>query len=559
MNSAPIALFVYNRLEHLIQTIEALKKNVLASESELFIFSDGPKKGGGEKVQCVRDYVKEIDGFRTVKIYESTDNKGLAYSIIDGVTRIVNKYGRVIVVEDDLVTSPYFLQYMNDALNIYENDEKVACVHGYNYPIEGLPETFFIRGADCWGWATWKRAWFFFEPSGKVLLAELKRRRLEASFDFGGHASYTKMLRDQIAKKNNSWAIRWYASAFLRDMLCLYPGKTLVRNIGFDEQGTHCRTPTECFDSELAQSRINVERLALTEEQKCRKKYEDYFKGLSGKKKHKRFIVREEKDGVTKIRIGGVLSLRFGKRKKYGFFGDYSSFSEALRKANGYAQSNILDATIQATLKVKVGEVAFERDSVTFDHVEYSFPMLAALQKVGIEFGFLNVLDFGGALGSHYFQNRTFLSPIRIKKWTVVEQPHYVEAGNLQIADGTLGFAYSIDDVKDANVLILSSVVQYLEEPYAWIQRLLEKNIEYVIVDRTAFNMELRDRLTLQVVSPSIYEASYPAWFLNKEKFLTCFLPTYDVMLEWDGFDVVNVPSMFKGFLFKLRHRSSRQ
>ncbi len=150
---APITLFVYNRLSHTKQTINALKKNKLAEQSELIIFSDSFKNSDDKKkVNQVREYIRSIKGFKGVEIIERPDNFGLANSIIDGVTRVVNQYGKVIVLEDDLVTSSFFLEYMNNALLCYEDDPQVISIHGYNYPISDLPEIFFIKGADCWGW-----------------------------------------------------------------------------------------------------------------------------------------------------------------------------------------------------------------------------------------------------------------------------------------------------------------------------------------------------------------------------------------------------------------------
>ena len=240
MTLAPIALFVFNRLEHTRQTIDALQKNVLADQSDLIIFSDAPKtEAKYEAVREVREYIHQIDGFKTVTIVERPINLGLANSVIDGVTSVVNRYRRVIVLEDDMVTSIYFLQYMNDGLNQYEKNEDVASIHGYVYPIDGLPETFFLRGADCWGWATWKDKWAMFEPDGIRLLDELKRRNLTKRFDFNSTYFYSKMLADQISGKNNSWAVRWHASAFLNNKYTLYPGKSLVLNIGNDGSGTH--------------------------------------------------------------------------------------------------------------------------------------------------------------------------------------------------------------------------------------------------------------------------------------------------------------------------------
>jgi len=259
MNYAPIVLFVYNRPQHAILTIEALKKNKLARESILYVFSDAPK-GATEifSVQKVRDFINNIQGFKSVNIVERNKNMGLANSIIDGVTKVCDEHGKVIVVEDDLVTSPYFLSYMNDALNLYEHNERVISIHGYVYPVEeDLPETFFLPGADCWGWATWRRGWALFNSDGETLLDELKSRKLIKNFDFNGSHPYSKMLEGQIKGANNSWAVRWYASAFLANKLTLYPGRSLVHNIGNDNSGTHCGT-TRNHDSELSQVPIEL-------------------------------------------------------------------------------------------------------------------------------------------------------------------------------------------------------------------------------------------------------------------------------------------------------------
>lgn len=276
---APIVLFVYNRPWHTQQTIEALQKNELASESEVFIFSDAAKnEQSTKKVIEVRNYIKKITGFKKITIIERDTNWGLANSIIDGVTKIVNEYGKIIVLEDDLETSPYFLKFMNESLNIYQFDEKVACIHGYIYPIENLPETFFIRGADCWGWATWKRGWEIFESDGQQLLNEVKRKNLQKEADFDNSYGYTKMLQEQIKGKNSSWAVRWYFSAFLKEMLCLYPGKSYVQNIGNDNSGTHCSI-TDDYQI-IFPDRYHLEKISVVEDQKSRKKMEHFFKSL---------------------------------------------------------------------------------------------------------------------------------------------------------------------------------------------------------------------------------------------------------------------------------------
>ncbi len=281
MPPSPITLFVYNRPEHTRRTVEALAKNKLAGESELFIFSDGPKDDAGrEKIEEVRKYIRTVSGFKRVEIMEREENIGLGRSIIAGVTDIVNRYGSVIVLEDDLVTSPYFLQYMNDALLLYRDDENVISIHGYVYPVKDqLPETFFLKGADCWGWATWKRGWDKFEPDGRKLLAQLEDRHLIRVFDFDDSYPYTNMLRRQIAGVNDSWAVRWYASAFLADMLTLYPGHSLVQNIGHDLSGAHSGDSAR-YDTSFPTRPIQVERIPCKENTGARNIIADFLRSL---------------------------------------------------------------------------------------------------------------------------------------------------------------------------------------------------------------------------------------------------------------------------------------
>jgi len=275
---APIVLFVYNRPWHTKQTIEALQKNELAIDSHLYIYSDGAKdEASKDSVDEVREYIDSVDGFRSITIIKQEKNRGLANSIIDGVTKIVNKYGHIIVLEDDLVTSPYFLKFMNKNLTLYRDDKRVASIHGYIYPIDNLPDIFFIKGADCWGWATWDRAWSIFERDGDILLKELQDRRLKKEIDFNGSYPYVQMLRDQIDGKNNSWAIRWYISTFLEDMLTLYPSRSYIENIGIGGESTHCSTKTNIYDVEI-NHQLSDHKIDIKEDLEARDKIVKFFK-----------------------------------------------------------------------------------------------------------------------------------------------------------------------------------------------------------------------------------------------------------------------------------------
>ena len=242
MSYAPILLFVYNRPEHTRRCIESLLKNSLATESTLFIYADGAKDNTQqEAVNEVRNYIRTIQGFKQTTLIERSENWGLARNIIDGVTTQVNRYGKVIVLEDDLVVAPYFLQFMNDALEVYKDEPKVGHIQACDFTQDSsLPTTFLIKWTGSWGWATWDRAWKYFNPNGKELLQELEERKLTRIFDFNGKYGFTRMLRRQIEGKNNSWAIRWNANLFLKDILSLNVGRSLVQNEGFDGSGTNC-------------------------------------------------------------------------------------------------------------------------------------------------------------------------------------------------------------------------------------------------------------------------------------------------------------------------------
>ena len=203
---------------------------------------------------------------------------GLAANIIDGVTQVVNEYGRIIVLEDDLLTSPYFLKYMNEALTMYEHADEVISVHGYVYPVKKLlPENFFLIHTDSLGWGTWKDKWVYFNPNGEELLRQLTQKKLLRQFNFDGSYDFVKMLRRQIKGENNSWAIRWYASAFLNNKLSLYPGRSLIFHNGSDGSGTNYGGDS-ALDVELSDRPILLNPLAFHEDSKAKQAFIHYFR-----------------------------------------------------------------------------------------------------------------------------------------------------------------------------------------------------------------------------------------------------------------------------------------
>jgi putative methyltransferase (TIGR04325 family) len=245
--------------------------------------------------------------------------------------------------------------------------------------------------------------------------------------------------------------------------------------------------------------------------------------------------------------------------KKYGFFGNYKSWEDACRDCTGYDSELILGKVRDALLKVKNGEALYERDSVLFDKIHYSFPLLAGLQRVAAKNeGKLNVLDFGGSLGSSYFQCKHFLSDLKDLNWNIVEQEQFVNVGKKYFEDNCLKFYLDIDScLKDEqpNVIVLSSVIQYLENPYAFIEDIILREFKHIVLDITSlFENSSSDRLTVQRVSPEIYDASYPAWIFNKQNFLSCFSQKYELIAEFDSLyseDLQVLSAKLQGFIFE--------
>jgi len=238
----------------------------------------------------------------------------------------------------------------------------------------------------------------------------------------------------------------------------------------------------------------------------------------------------------------------------YGWHGNYSSWNEALQNSEGYDSQAILEKVKTSALKVKNGLAAYERDSLLFDHIEYSFPLLSGLLWIaGRNNGKLNVMDFGGSLGSSYFQNKYFLDTLSEVNWCIIEQSEFVKTGKQSFENQRLHFFNSMDECLkefEISVVLLSSVLQYLEEPYVFLDTIISQNPEYIIVDRTPFVMG-NERITVQKVNPDIYRGSYPCWFFNFNKFNSVFSSHYKLVMDFDALDKANISSEFKGFIFQ--------
>lgn len=241
---APVIIFTYNRLDTLKVTIENLRKNKLALDTTLFIFSDYAKKEKDQtEIKKIREYLHTIEGFKSIKIIEREKNYGLAKNIIEGVTEIINIYGKVIVLEDDLLTSKNFLSYMNQALDFYKENEKIFSISGYTGNLPNLKnlkkDSYISYRPSSWGWATWKKEWNKNDWEVKDFDIFIKDKKAIKKFNRGG-IDLTRMLKNCMEGKNHSWAIRWAYTMNKIDKFCVYPKTSKIQNIGFGEEGTNC-------------------------------------------------------------------------------------------------------------------------------------------------------------------------------------------------------------------------------------------------------------------------------------------------------------------------------
>lgn len=247
------------------------------------------------------------------------------------------------------------------------------------------------------------------------------------------------------------------------------------------------------------------------------------------------------------------------KQDASGWFGNYSSYQALERECSGYSKDSIFEKVKSATLKVKRGEAAFERDSITFETLEYDADLLNFFTKVIAENNSqLSVLDFGGSLGSVYFQYRQLLQKDATIRWCIVEQKHFIDFGKKELETNELKFYHSIEQclaVNSINLVLLSSVLSYLEEPYVLLDKISRLEITYLVIDKNLF-LKNEERLTKQIVPKEIYEAEYPCWILNETKLLNLLSPTYELVAELDPYagttvDLGDKKAYFKGIILK--------
>lgn len=277
---APIVLFAYNRPLHLQKTIEALLKNPLAKESSLYIYADGAKGTKDQnQVREVKEYLQTLQGFKEISLQFRTENWGLARNVIAGVSEVLAKHQKAIVLEDDMLCSEDFLGFMNDALVFYEKYEQIFTITGYNFPIQ-IPDSYtedvyFHPRSSSWGWATWQDRWQKSDWEMLDFQEFIHNPKLQKQFNAGGEDLTAMLLKQQIGK-NDSWSVRWTYAHFKHQALCVYPTKSKINNIGLDNSGVHS-PKTKKYEANLSSDTYRFSD-KITIDNKIQRNFEAFFK-----------------------------------------------------------------------------------------------------------------------------------------------------------------------------------------------------------------------------------------------------------------------------------------
>jgi hypothetical protein len=398
---APVVIFTYKRLEHIKQTIESLKANLYADLTDVYVFSDAAKTvEDEEEVNAVRKYLKVIDGFKQITIIAREHNWGLANNIIDGVTTIVNRYGKIIVLEDDLVSSKYFLQFMNEALNIYQTETRVMQVSGYSHKInqEGLRDTFFSRLAYPWGWATWADRWQYFQRNSDRLIEEFSATDIYNFTLEGTNNDFWRQVLANHASIMHTWWVFFYAAIFQRGGLALYPKVSCIKNIGCDGTGVHCGD-SDWFAVDLAEDPICLPNIPIEENKLVLERYKLFYNQM--------IIEQEEKQLLNAFNIRQAFNELISKcnsreNMKIVFFGTGSA-SKKLFERFPYHVDYFIDNNHQKWGEKFEEKMVYSPQKILEEDINNLIIILASQYTVDIsrqlhKMGFLENLHFWNGL-----------------------------------------------------------------------------------------------------------------------------------------------------------------
>lgn len=540
-----ICVFAYKRPNHLRACLSALIRNAEAKNLDLRLYVDAPKQeADSDAHQEVLKVCLLPWAFASIKIIQREVNKGLYKSLVGGISDTLHDYEAVIVIEDDIEASPFLIQYLLDGLELYKNSPNVASIHGYTPPIkQRLPETFFLRGADCWGWATWRDRWELFRHDAAVMAQEIRQQRLVNEFNLNGNYDYLGMLDARAAGLNNSWAICWHASCFLENKLTLYPGKSLVRNIGLDGSGEHCG-PSKVMATEASVSPVRVKKIPAEVSPGVYSKYCNHF----SKDNPSIQILKAIRD---KIKAKMLQAANRKENSGLALIGPCDSYEEAAQRSSGYESQVILDKVYKAVVNVLEGKCAYERDGTSFA-MRPSTDNLRRILNIYLKEDDL-VVDFGGGLGGSFLNNRDIFW--HSNRYTVIEQSIFAEAGRDLSRKYRLHIQF-VDNIRhlDAkpDVIILSGVLQYIPNAEQVLQKCADLKPRLIIVDRTALARNFASQKWWIQSESTYYETpvSYPNRPLAFETIMS-FLKQYSLAEKWKNPFDPDIPP-HRGFLLRL-------
>ena len=544
MNTA-IAIFGWRRPHHLAEVFKSLSANKEIADLPVYIFLDGPRTTDDEPycVHCLH-HAQAFNSSCSKQIIRATINKGLFNSIIEGVSFVLLRHETVIVLEDDIVVSPYFLSYMLQGLSLYQGDNAVASIHAYlpkiNFP---FPASFFLPGADCWGWATWREQWKCMRFDAHALAHEIRERKLVHRFNLNQNYDYLRMLDQRSKGLNSSWAILWHASCFLAGKVTLYPGTSLVSNIGFDGTGENCTTKDDLFTVYSTQH-LTLQYLDPLVDDVLYNKYAAYFRPHSLVRYYLRKVIHFLYDRSKRL-------LSPTNRNHLRLHGPFASFEAAMHhSAQACDPHVILRSVTNACTDLLEGKGSYVIGSTLLTSKPSPLPISLVLSEIFSEEDG-TVIDFGGGLGGTYLNHRNLFTEKHL--YCVVEQATFVSTG-IKLARKyclPIEFYDSFNDIGTRPLMIIfSSGLQYLSHPFLALKEALHLKPKYLLIDRLALRCQASTNYWLQD-DTRYYGAKtlYPISPLL-EVDLLAYLETYLVRRTWHNSFDPSRPA-HRGYLFE--------
>lgn len=530
MSNTAVALFAYKRPIHLLRVLRALTPQLLGRDIPVHIFLDGAKGASDSPLvdDCFRISLIYNNKFG-YSIHRNPVNLGLYVSLTEGITLMFEYYQRVIVLEDDILTSPYFLDYMLEGLETYASDSRVASIHGYSLPFKSkVPSIFFLRGADCWGWATWKDRWSLFRSDAVNMVREISERNLSHEFDLGGRVPNLQLLKDRASKKSNSWAICWHASCFLANKLTLHPGSSLVKNIGLDSSGEHCVSSAQ-HEVNFTHHPPRMNPVEVIESA--------YMSDLYGKLQAYPLFHNRLYDlcKIKAIRFKEKIRHLIHKRPKRKLLisGEYATYEEALAASAPYDGHVIVSQVAAAAASVLSGDFAYERDGMAFKTRPSNLNLYSRLQSLLTADSI--IADFGGGVGGLYY-NMPEAFHLSSKKIVIEQSSMVAEGERLQKhCDIKIEFfdSQNLILLPNVDILVFSAVLQYIDNALTMLKQVVRIcNPRHIIIDRTpvstldnAWHLQINDGFYSQYVT-------YPVRFFSLDD-IRATLDDYTLKSTW--------------------------